>query len=73
MRLILFGLLLATSYLQAQTDTLQIYQNLKEVIVSSSRLEIPFSENARTIQIISSEELKASCALADSDALQEII
>lgn len=73
MRLILFGLLLTTSYLQAQTDTLQIYQNLKEVIVSSSRLEIPFSENARTIQIISSEELKASGALAVSDALQQII
>jgi iron complex outermembrane receptor protein len=46
--------------------------DLKEVIVSSSRIEIPFAENARTLQIISSQDLKATGALAVAEALQQI-
>ena len=52
--------ILSVYLLNAQQDSIPTQYNLKEVVVSSSRIEIPFSENTRTIQIISSEELKLS-------------
>src|SRR6056300_1877379 len=64
--------ILSVYLLNAQQDSIPTQYNLKEVVVSSSRIEIPFSENTRTIQIISSEELKATGALAVADALQQI-
>lgn len=64
--------ILSVYLLNAQQDSIPTQHNLKEVVVSSSRIEIPFSENTRTIQIISSEELKATGALAVADALQQI-
>ncbi|MCH1431167.1 MAG: hypothetical protein L7V31_01130 [Flavobacteriaceae bacterium] len=39
--------------LHAQQDSIPTQYDLKEVIVSSSRIEIPFAENARILQIIS--------------------
>ena len=57
---------------KAQQDSLPTLQPLKEVIVSSSRIEIPFSETSRTIQIITSEELSSSGALTVLAALQNI-
>ena len=57
---------------KAQQDSLSTLQPLKEVIVSSSRIEIPFSETSRTIQIITSEELSSSGALTALAALQNI-
>jgi vitamin B12 transporter len=52
----------------SQQDT----TNLKEVIVSTSKLEIPFSKNFRTLTIISSNYIKNSPATNVSDLLQEI-
>ena len=57
---------------KAQQDSLSTLQPLNEVIVSSSRIEIPFSETSRTIQIITSEELSSSGALTALAALQNI-
>jgi iron complex outermembrane receptor protein len=52
----------------SQQDT----TDLKEVVVSTTKLEIPFSKNFRTVKIISSDYIKNSPASNVSDLLQEI-
>ena len=61
-------LLLIFNISVSQQDT----TNLKEVIVSKSKLEIPFSKNFRTVTVISSNYIKNSPANNVSDLLQEI-
>ena len=61
-------LLLIFNISVSQQDT----TNLKEVIVSTSKLEIPFSKNFRTVTVISSNYIKNSPANNVSDLLQEI-
>ena len=61
-------LLLIFNISVSQQDT----TNLKEVIVSTSKLEIPFSKNFRTVTVISSNYIKSSPATNVSDLLQEI-
>jgi len=46
--------------------------NLDEVVVLSSKLDLPFSKNFRTVNIISSEDIKNSPVTNVSDLLQEI-
>jgi vitamin B12 transporter len=53
-----------------QQDTLQ-EQQLKEIIINSSRIDIPFSQNSRTITVISSEDIKQSAATNVADVLQQ--
>ena len=62
----------ALQALQAQQDSLALQQRLKEVVVSSSRIDVNFSENSRSINLISVQELKASGALTVVNALQQI-
>jgi len=52
----------------AQNDTIK----LKEILITSSRIELPFSENSRTITIISSEDIQRSAATNVADMLQQI-
>ncbi len=47
-------------------------EQLNEVIINSTRIDLPFSENSRTITIISSETIKASTATNVADLLQSI-
>ena len=47
--------------------------DLDEVVVLSSKLDLPFSKNFRTVNIISSEDIKNSPVTNVSDLLQEII
>ncbi len=61
-------LLLIFNISVSQQDT----TNLKEVIVFTSKLEIPFSKNFRTVTVISSNYIKNSPATNVSDLLQEI-
>jgi vitamin B12 transporter len=61
-------LLLILNISVSQQDT----TNLKEVIVSTSKLDIPFSKNFRTLTVISSNYIKNSPATNVSDLLQEI-
>jgi vitamin B12 transporter len=53
-----------------QEDTLQ-EQQLKEIIITSSRIDLPFSQNSRTITVISSEDIKQSAATNVADLLQQ--
>ena len=47
-------------------------ENLDEVIVSSARIDIPFSKNSRSIQIISEEDIKKSGVKTIIDLLQQV-
>ncbi len=53
----------------AQNDTIK----LKEIIITSSRIDLPFSENSRTIHIISSKDIQRSAAINVADLLQQIV
>ncbi len=53
-----------------QQDTLQ-EQQLKEIIITSSRIDLPFSQNSRTITVISSADIKQSAATNIADLLQQ--
>jgi len=46
---------------------------LDEVVVSSSKINLPFSKNFRTIKIIGSKEIESSYATNVSDLLQQVI
>ena len=47
-------------------------QNLDTIVVASTRIDIPFKENSRTINIISSEDIKNSAATNVADLLQQV-
>ena len=68
----IFILAFFTVVLQAQTDSLSTAQQLKEVVVSSNRLALPFSQNERTVQVINGETLQASGVPSVAVALQQI-
>lgn len=46
-------------------------EKLDEVIISSSRIDIPFDKNSRTITVISSEDIQNSTATNIADLLQQ--
>ena len=54
----LFIIILFFSFnIQSQIDSIAV-KNLDEIILNTGRINIPFSENSRNIQIISSSEIK---------------
>jgi len=61
-------LLMFFNVIISQQDT----TNLKEIVVSTTKLEIPFSKNFRTVTIISSDYIKSSPSTNISDLLQEV-
>ena len=72
MRKYILGLigLLSVQLIVAQAD--QSPENLEEVVITSERIELPFSENSRTITIINGEEIKNSTATNVADLLQNV-
>ncbi|CDF81052.1 TonB-dependent receptor [Formosa agariphila KMM 3901] len=64
------SLLTTTSFLFAQEPILE--EQLEEVIVTSSRIDLPFSKNSRSINIITSEVIQASAATNVADLLQQV-
>ena len=46
--------------------------SLQEVIISSTRIDLPFSKNSRTIQLITAEDMKKAGVSNVADALQQI-
>ena len=61
-----------TILLHGQGDSLSISQKLKEVVVSTNRIALPFSKNERTLQIITGETLRSSGVPSLAVALQQI-
>jgi vitamin B12 transporter len=65
--LVLLGsMALKAQELQPQSDT------LKNVIITSTRIDLPFQVNSRTIQIINAEDIKKSGVTNVADALQQV-
>ena len=67
----LFFFFICYNFIYSQIDTIKVKQ-LDEVILNSSRIDIPFSESSRSIQIISSSEIKKSSAKNLVSLLQQI-
>ena len=61
-------LLLGINFLSSQEDKVE---KLSEIVISSSRIDIPFNENSRTITVISKEEIQNSTANNVADLLQQ--
>lgn len=47
-------------------------QKIPEVIIQSTRIDLPFAQNSHTIKLISSEEIKNSTAQNVADLLQQV-
>lgn len=62
-------MLLCSKNILSQQDTLR--EQLQEVVIRSSRIDLPFSENSRTITIITSADIKQSAATNVADLLQQ--
>ncbi|WP_299777526.1 TonB-dependent siderophore receptor [uncultured Formosa sp.] len=62
--------ILTTTLAISQEDMPQ--EKLDEVIITSSRIELPFSKNSRSINIITSEDIKASAVTNVADLLQQV-
>ena len=67
--LICMACLAVASTLYAQ-DT-ENEQRLDEVVITSSRIDLPFKENSRTIIVITAEQIKQSAATNIVDLLQQ--
>lgn len=64
-------MLLCAIQVKAQLETVKI-DTLKEVIISSTRIDLPFKENSRTINIISATDISNSAATNVADVLQQV-
>ena len=56
---------------QAQVDPVK-RDTLNEVIITSTRIDLPFKDNSRTIQIITSKDIVNSAATNVADLLQQV-
>lgn len=66
-------LLLGTTLLFAQVDSLEVKTNkLDEVILNSTRIDLPLSEHSRTIQVIDASDIQKSGAPNVVVLLQQI-
>ena len=56
---------------KAQVDPVK-RDTLNEVIITSTRIDLPFKDNSRTIQIITSKDIVNSAATTVADLLQQV-
>jgi len=66
------SVLLLGSILGNAQETELKTDSLKEVVVTSSRIDLPFKENSRTIQIVTAEDIKKLGITNVADALQQL-
>ncbi|MGC6480213.1 MAG: TonB-dependent receptor plug domain-containing protein [Flavobacteriaceae bacterium] len=71
-KMILSGLLGLQMMLGYAVETRQVTSVLNEVILQSSRIEIPFSDDARNISIVSKEDIQQSGAQSLAELLQNV-
>ncbi|MEN8835524.1 MAG: TonB-dependent receptor [Polaribacter sp.] len=67
--LLLVIVLTSSSLFRAQSNIVQ-NDTLKEVVITSTRIDIPFKENSRTINIVTSKDIANSAATNVADLLQ---
>ena len=63
------SILLALSVFSQEIST---EEQLDEVVIKSSRIDLPFKENSRTITVITSEDIQKSAATNIADLLQQV-
>ncbi|WP_405609924.1 TonB-dependent receptor plug domain-containing protein [Polaribacter sp. Asnod1-A03] len=68
---LIITLLFVAFQVKAQTNTVK-RDTLKEVIITSTRIDLPFKENSRTINVITPEVIKNSAATNVADLLQQV-
>jgi len=66
------SVMLFSSILGNAQETELKTDSLKEVVVTSSRIDLPFKENSRTIQIVTAEDIKKLGITNLADALQQL-
>ncbi|AUC83091.1 TonB-dependent siderophore receptor [Lacinutrix sp. Bg11-31] len=71
MKLSPFFILLAMFAITTQAQEFQ-NQQLDSVIITSTRIDLPFSENSRTITVINQEDIKKSATTNVADLLQQV-
>lgn len=64
--MLLFSLISKAQDVEQKTDT------LKDVIVTSTRIDLPFNENSRTIQIVTAADIQKLGVTNVADALQQV-
>ncbi|MCG1034915.1 TonB-dependent receptor plug domain-containing protein [Polaribacter sargassicola] len=64
-------LFLSVLQVKAQENTVK-RDTLKEVVITTNRIDLPFKENSRTINVITSEVIKNSAATNVADLLQQV-
>ena len=71
---LLFTFLLISAFrLHAQQEEPMIkIDSLSEVVVTSNRIDLPFKENSRTINIVTATDIKNSSAVTIADLLQQV-
>ena len=69
---ILVSSLVLFSFVGKAQDRQQKTDSLREVVVSSSRIDLPFNENSRTIQIVTASDIKKLGVTNVADALQQV-
>jgi vitamin B12 transporter len=70
--ILILGLsIILTLHIHAQEEIIGEEQ-LEEVVIFSQRIAIPFSEDSRTITVITSEEIEKSAANSVADLLQQV-
>lgn len=72
MRLITLSILITLFTFTTQGQKLQQQQDLDSVVITSTRIELPFKENSRTISIITSDDIKKSATNNIADLLQQV-
>ena len=65
---LIFALISGYSFAQEKPPV----EQLDSVLITSSRIDLPFKENSRTISIISSQEIQKSTATNVADLLQQV-
>ncbi len=71
--ILFFAILMAGAFqVQAQQDDAVKVDSLSEVVVIANRINLPFKEDSRTINIIASSDIKNSAAVNVADLLQQV-
>ena len=68
---LIIAFLFCAIQVKAQKDPVK-RDTLNEVIITSTRIDLPFKENSRTINVISSADIKNSAATNVADLLQQV-
>lgn len=64
-------ILIAVFQVNGQTPDIKT-DSLSEVVITSTRIDLPFKDNSRTINIISAADIKSSAAITVVDLLQQV-